>query len=229
MLRFIKLTNYKNETLTINLFNPKSSGFDVRKIDGLGPVKANITTTKLVTTDGDYYNSARANGRNIVITLGFNIVPELGIKSIEDCRQLLYKYCPLKKKLRFTVITDNREVYTYGYVESNEPDIFSEDETSQISLICPFPWFQTDETNTVKLSNVKPLFKFPFEVLEKDLSPVNVNYTKILEEDQTHTNEHFFGNDVFDLYDNLAMYGDIEFTYYGDLNGKTYDEIRRLN
>lgn len=235
MIKYIELTNYKNDTLKIDIFNPKTSGFDIRKIDGLGPVKADITTTKLVTSDGDYYNNARANGRNIVLTLGLNIVPELGINSIEDCRQLLYKYCPLKKKLKFNIITDNREIYTYGYVESNQPDIFSEDETVQISLICPNSWFNSGSDQTSKISNVKALFKFPFEVLEvdesaKDLTDRTKPYglVKIFEEDATQTDLNFFGNDVFNLYDNLVTYGELDFLTYENFRNLTYDEIRRL-
>ena len=104
MIKFITITNYKNESLTIDMFNPHTSGFNIRNITGLGPVKADITTTKMVVADGDVYNSARANGRNIVLTLGPEMVPGLGLNSVEDCRQRSYRYFPLKKKFLYYTI-----------------------------------------------------------------------------------------------------------------------------
>lgn len=235
MFKSIKIVNYKNEELLIDFFNSDPTGFNIRKIDGLGPVKADIATTKIVTSDGDIYNSARANGRNIVLTLGFIIKPDIGMNTIEDCRQKTYKYFPLKKKLKFIVTTDNRELYTYGYVESNEPDIWSKDETTQISIICPSPWFQSKGSNSVKITNVRPLFKFPFEVLEQDLEVKDLTdktkeygLERTLDGDDTQTDNYFFGNDIYDLYDNLATYGDIEFLRIENFKGQTYDFIRRI-
>ena len=59
----------------------------------------------------------------------------------------------------------NRICETYGYVESNEPDIFSSDETTQISIVCPDPYFYSagpDGTNTTIFYGVEPLFEFAF-------------------------------------------------------------------
>ena len=53
----------------------------------------------------------------------------------------------------------------YGYAESNEPDIFSSDETTQISIVCPDPYFYSagpDGTNTTIFYGVEPLFEFAF-------------------------------------------------------------------
>lgn len=229
MIKFIKITNYKNEELMIDLFNPYTSGFYIAKIDGLCPVKADITTTKMVTTDGDIYNHARANSRNIILTLGFIANNEIGLHSIEDCRQKTYKYFPLKKRLKFSIMTDNRELYTYGYVESNEPDIFSQEETAQISIICPSSYFTSNDDNTVMIKNVRPMFKFPFEVLEEDLPAKDLmergkEYSKtiIVESGQ---GDQFYGNEVYNLYKNESLYGDLEGTRYTDLENYTYENL----
>ena len=92
--------------------------------------------TELATTDGSLFNSARVEKRNIVITMLFGFAP-----TIEDTRLRTYKYFPIKKPLTFLIETDNRLVETVGIVESNEPDIFSKDESNQISLVCDDPYF----------------------------------------------------------------------------------------
>lgn len=182
MIKNIYITNNKEETLTVNISNYKNSGFTIRKIDGLGPVKANINTTPIVTNDGDLFNSARAEKRNIVLTLGFEIMPEIGLNTIEDVRQKTYNFFPLKSLVKIQIETDNRELYTYGYVESNEPDIFSEDETCMVSLICPDSYFTSIEERNLKLDQLKSVFRFPFEVRFEDLPDLDYFDTSIVYE-----------------------------------------------
>lgn len=160
MIKSIKITNYLGESLTLEMGSPDKSGLFIKKIEGLGPPKADINAKELATSDGGVYNSARATTRNIVLTLGFLFNP-----TIEDMRQLTYKYFPIKQKLRFRIETDNRIAETYGYVESNEPEIFSKDEDTQISIICPDPYFYSagkDGTQVTVFSGVEAQFEFPF-------------------------------------------------------------------
>lgn len=179
MIKFVTITNNKNEELKIDIYNSVTTGMNIRKIDGLGPVKANIITTPIVTNDGDIFNSARADKRNIVLTLGFKITPEIGLNTIEDVRQKTYNFFPLKTLVKITIETDNRELYTYGYVESNEPDIFSKDETCIVSLICPDSYFTSEYQRNMKLDQLKSVFKFPFEVRIEDLPDIDLFNTEI--------------------------------------------------
>lgn len=160
MIKSIKVTNYLGESITIELGRPEKSGFAIISIDGLGPGKATINTTKISTRDGSLYNSARANERNIVINLRY-----FWKDSIENARQLSYKYFPLKQKVTLRIETDNRTVSIDGYVESNEPNIFSEASDANISIICPFPFFCSMENGgyqTTVFSGIDPKFEFPF-------------------------------------------------------------------
>jgi hypothetical protein len=53
-----------------------------------------------------------------------------------------------------------------GYVESNEPDIFSKNSGCQISVICPDPLFYSldgDSSNTTVFNGIEPVFEFVFE------------------------------------------------------------------
>lgn len=83
--------------------------------------------------------------------------------NIEDTRQKSYKYFPIKRKVRLTIETDNRILETEGYVESNEPNIFSKNEGSSISIICPDPYLYSKERDETVFSGVQPVFEFPFE------------------------------------------------------------------
>ena len=162
MIKSVTITNHLGESIEFELANPYKTGIYVSSITGLGPGKANINTTDIATDDGAIFNSARSEERNIVMTLGFLQVPGI-TETIEDARQLTYKYFPKKKPLTFHIETDNRSLDAYGYTESNEPDIFSKEETTQISIICPDPLFYSAGTNNTVFNGVDYEFEFPFE------------------------------------------------------------------
>lgn len=160
MIRAITVTNYLGDSIKLDLARPEQSGFVVTSITGLGSGKANINMTEVATNDGGLFNSSRLPSRNIVISLKY-----LWHDSIEDARQLSYKYFPIKKKLTLLIETDNRQAEIDGYTETNEPTIFSKDEGSDISIVCPNPFFYSagkDGINTTIFYGVEPLFEFPF-------------------------------------------------------------------
>ena len=161
MIKFITITNDFGEQIkvTLNDIEP-STGLFITKIEGLGPVKADIKMTDLAAQDGSIHNLSKANTRNIVITFQFIA------NSIEDARQITYKYFPLKRKVTFHIETDNRIAEVQGYVESNEPDIFSDKaETAQISIVCESAWFNDASPDGIQIlpfSDIVSLFEFEF-------------------------------------------------------------------
>ena len=42
MIKSVTITNHLDESIKLDLFNPEESGFIIKNIEGLGPVKANI-------------------------------------------------------------------------------------------------------------------------------------------------------------------------------------------
>lgn len=160
MIKNVTVTNHLGESLTMELTQPDRSGFTVRSIDGLGPVKATVNMTEGGSVDGTSYNSARAGGRNIVIKLGFMMDP-----SIEHARLKSYRYFPIKKRVTLTIETDTRTLETFGWVESNQPDIFSPDSTGVISIVCTDSYFYSpgeDGLSTTAFYSIEPRFEFPF-------------------------------------------------------------------
>lgn len=112
----------------------------VRNIDGLGPVKADIQTQATASGRGGFYLGSSIPARNIVLTLGLN--PNWVDQTISSLRQLLYRYLMPQAwcKLRF-YSDDMPTVDIEGYVESLDPNIFSQDPELQCSIICPKPDF----------------------------------------------------------------------------------------
>lgn len=160
MIKSITVTNHLNESIKLELGFPERSGFLIQEISGLGPVKADINVSELSSIDGSIYNSARLPSRNIV----FNLVL-LESPTIEDTRQKSYKYFPVKKRVRLLIETTNRTAEIFGYVESNEPIIFSRQETTQISIVCPNPYFYSAGPKGKQItgfSGFEKVFSFPF-------------------------------------------------------------------
>ena len=160
MIKSITITNHLDESVVLTMTSPEQSGFVVRYIDGLGPPKANIEMTEMSLMDGAIYNSARAQSRNIVIGLIFLLPNQIG--GIEVTRQKSYKYFPLKKRVKIVIETDERSCETYGYVESNTPDIFSKEAGTIISIICPDSYLFSTELSSTVFATIDPMFEFPF-------------------------------------------------------------------
>ena len=169
MILSVNILNPSNDELIMELTNPEASGFTIRKIDGLGPTKSNINIYDVPSIDGGLFNSARTQYRTINIKLGCMWITNDGrtehtSPTIEDSRHLSYKFFPLKRKIRLEIVTDYRTLYIDGYIEANEPDIFSKDETLSISIVCPDPNFYSSETEYgyINYTNQNG-FEFPFE------------------------------------------------------------------
>lgn len=160
MIKAITITNHLGESLRLELTDPYASGFLIKDIKGLGPVKADVNFTELATNDGGIDNSARLQKRNIVMSLLFLEAP-----TIEATRLNSYKYFPIKQNITFLVETDKRIAYCTGRVEENNPTIFSDQEGCQISIVCGDPYFYSagddGNTDTIFYGTVS-MFEFPF-------------------------------------------------------------------
>lgn len=71
MIHSFAITNYLGDRIKLDLREPEVSGFLIKSVTGLGPVKATVNTTEVVTNDGSMFNSARLSQRNIVFQIVF--------------------------------------------------------------------------------------------------------------------------------------------------------------
>lgn len=134
-----------------------SKDYYITSVQGLTPPPTIINTATAGTIDGTFFNSARLEQRNIVITVVLN-------GDIEKNRQALYKIFPRKTKCTIYFANQNRDVKIEGYVETFESDLFTMREEVQISIICPRPYFQSLYDIYNELSKILALFEFPFSI-----------------------------------------------------------------
>lgn len=127
--------------LPLGGFMPNDDPVQIKGIEGLGPVKANIATTPFASGRGELYQGSTFPSRNLVFTLGLNPDWE-GQQSMAALRQILYRYLMTGNwtKLRF-FSQELPDVDIEGYVESFEPNMFSQDPEVQVSIICNKPDF----------------------------------------------------------------------------------------
>lgn len=159
MLKSMKVINIKKDKKEFILNRGIESGFLIQKISGLGPADADISISNVVTFDGGIYNSSRAKTRNIVIEF-ILLGPD-----VESQRLELYKYFPLKEEVELEFKTDSRYAGTYGYVEKIEPEIFSDKEVVQISILCPDSYMKDLQNGGKKVYSFYSIaqnFEFPF-------------------------------------------------------------------
>ncbi len=76
----------------------------IRDVQGLGPVKANVNTSPFGSFDGEAYTGSSVGKRNIVLTLGLN--PNWKDQSITSLRQLLYTYFMPKRAVTLRFFSD---------------------------------------------------------------------------------------------------------------------------
>ena len=56
MIHSFAITNYLGDRIKLDLREPEVSGFLIKSVTGLGPVKATVNTTEVVTNDGSMFN-----------------------------------------------------------------------------------------------------------------------------------------------------------------------------
>jgi len=130
----------RSPTLSLGGFMPSDDPVVIRNVDGLGPVKSEITTTPSGVSRGETFQGSSTGKRNIVLTLGLN--PDWSTQTMSSLRQLLYAYLMPEQWCKLRINSDELPTTDIeGYVESFEPNMFSQDPEIQVSIINPKPDF----------------------------------------------------------------------------------------
>lgn len=120
---------------------PNDDPVQVRSIDGLGPVKAEVSSTGFATGRGELFQGSSIGKRNIVMNLGLNPDWAEG-QSMSILRQQLYRYFLPEAWTKLRFFSDHLPVVDIeGIVESFEPNMFSQDPEVQVSVLCHKPDF----------------------------------------------------------------------------------------
>lgn len=171
MIWALEVSNpFVSDSLLLELFHPERTGILVDSIDGLGSPTYNIPTKAYATGDGSSVGRIKAELRNININLAPLFNPD-----VETSRLKIYRYFQLKKEITLTFHMGNNSskdlsetkaskiVSCVGYVETMDPDIFSDREGVSITIVCPNPYFYEKQLSSKFFFGRVPLFEFPFE------------------------------------------------------------------
>lgn len=151
----LKIQNSAGEVfeLTHNLRD-----YIVSDITGLAYPKFSVNAAQ-GGTDGAIFGSTFAEMRNIVIS----VMPR---GRVEENRQYLYRMFPPKEPVTIFFQNENRDVKILGYIESLDGGFFTDEETIQISILCPQPYFEAAEDIVAEISHILRYFEFPFDISE---------------------------------------------------------------
>lgn len=159
MIKTVSVVNQFGDEISTNFVGAYEAPYVITKIEGHGPVAANINLTQFATNDGAMYNSARVGER--VMTLTLAVVAQRG-KTIEHARRWIYETYAVKNRVTMVFTTDTGTYILTGYVEKCEPDIFEKITKVKITIVCPDPYFYTPTETVTSISRVKGGFEFPF-------------------------------------------------------------------
>lgn len=164
------------------IFGMRDSEYIIKRIDGLGPVKAEVVSSENASDPGNTFLSARDGQRNVVITMGFAPKKITG-KTVEGLRRELKSVLMPKTRVEMLFADDVLGQYNLiGTVETHEPDIFSKDPEVVISILCDDPYFYKHGTSDVEfivptLTNFNETFPLQYDgdvpvgiVFETDVS-----------------------------------------------------------
>lgn len=165
MIEYIKVINDGGSELMLPLNDWSESGMLITNIEGIGTVRASINMSSYVDNDFKKNNSNILETRNIVFSFLYTNTEN---ESIEQVRDKSYSFFTPKKKIHLVFKTTNRFVGIDGYVESNDPTIFAEAESAQVSILCEDPLFYDESTKeTIRddydFNAIEAKLEFPVE------------------------------------------------------------------
>lgn len=117
-----------------------TGGYLVQGIDGLDPVPANIVSTSYARLDGEQYQSARREKRNLVLRVGLE--PDYTTQTVRELRNNLYNYFMPRQNSNFRFYTEGfPTVDISGRVETFDCPLFVKEPMATVSVLCFDPDF----------------------------------------------------------------------------------------
>ncbi len=123
-------------------------------IQGLQPPKALIQCGSLPQMDGSIFLQSKIEQRNIVLTLQV-------LSDAEVNRRRLYDIFKIKQKGTVTIALKEQTVSIDAICESIEIVPMAWPLRAIISLICPQPYFETEDSVVLEMSSIEATLSFP--------------------------------------------------------------------
>ena len=134
-------------------------GIYLDRVEGLSPVKAELSATSSPYVDGARLNNVRIGVRNIVIYAELH-------RSVEENKALLYQLFRKKKEGTLYYKSAERDVYIKGYVEDITVDQHSNPVTAQIVVVCFDPYFIDAQAIVTEIARNIPKLRFKLAITE---------------------------------------------------------------
>lgn len=150
----LKIENEYNLQLELT---HNESAWQVTSVTGLNPPAAVISTAAVAGVDGERFNTSRMDKRNIVINIVIN-------SNVDANLTLLNRVIFPKRYIKVYYKSVSKDLYIEGYVESFEYDHFETKLACQLSVICPSPFWMSNNMTKSLLTPVVDLFEFPFSI-----------------------------------------------------------------
>lgn len=145
----------ENERGNQLVFNELGGPFTIDEIQGLSPAPATINTSEVALLDGQQFNSAKVQMRTL--SIAFYIEYDAA-----ENRIAAFRVCRPKHKIRAYYVSETRDVYIDGYVESVDVDYFERKQVCTVTILCPLSYWRVAQAVIDEMSNVTPMFHFPF-------------------------------------------------------------------
>lgn len=171
MLPIIKIENAWGNMLDFS----KDARYAVTA-SGTAPPGATVNTSKVALNDGARFNSSTRNVRNLILNIDI-------IRDVGRARMDLYRYIVSGAYIKIYYKTDVLDVWISGYVEAIECDPYTLGQFMQVSIICPFPFWQDLKETYTDAGNITNMLEFPWSAPETgvELSSVDANaYTVVM-------------------------------------------------
>lgn len=140
------------------------SPFVITDCDGLYNIIYNVNLQENGNSDGASISGHTMKYRNIVLEVTDN-------ERYANHREMLSRLFSLSGTLEYDDGVHNRKInYTVEKVTGLDGTFYKR--THQISLICENPYFTDIEDNNVVMSSITPLFEFPHEFVEEEISRI---------------------------------------------------------
>lgn len=131
-------------------------------VSGLNPSKATLSESDVVGSPGVKIVGSKIDKRAIVFTIRVNHPCELN-------RSKLLEFLTPGNEISINIKTRLKEATINGVVETNEYEIYTNNQTMQVSVLCEYPYFKLKSSERITYS-VESVGGFQF--------PLNVAYDK---------------------------------------------------
>lgn len=141
----------------IDLYN--DAGVRLVSTVGIG-FGADVGVTELYDYDGSMFQGSRLRQRGISL-----VVRYIGARWLHEAHKgRLLRLLGNKGEIRLRYVTDRLDVYIDCRTEQADTPPNTYPMVTQISLVCPDPYWRTSGDNTVMLAGTISCWEFPFEI-----------------------------------------------------------------